>query len=215
MSFPIIISTNCIGANFYHNYLQIPFYSPFIWAVTSYESIMNIIQKWDKIHWFNTRIEENICKPLTYSVVVDNIFTIHYVHYFKSSDHDLLYKGASVFSNNIEEFIMNKYNERTKRMLTYGDTSNPYFICHEEKQFNRSYKDLTNIGSMKSPFKRVIITEKPLNTSKFTQDVLLLHEDKIQLPEPTILKYGNDIKTFFGISNFENKIDLADINTHQ
>lgn len=219
MKFPVIISTNCSGANFYHNYLNLQFYSPFIWSVTPYSSIIKIINGWNKINWLNFEIIKNKTRDLTYTLIIDNSIFVNYVHYFYSDKYIMPYhKGASVFSKNIIDFIKLKYTERTNRMLEYGNIKTPYFIVHEEEYSNENNKNgIKEICEIKSDFRRCVISHDILNCKR-DKNVKIIKTAEKMLPQPMIEMYGKDIQKWFKIDDsiiFTNNISLNDTTNHQ
>ena len=218
MKFPIIIGSNCSGANFYHNYLNIPFYSPFIWSVVPYKSLFILLTEWPNINWFSYKLIDNPNKELTYTLVIDKKIEIHFVHYFYSNKFiEPFYKGASVFSSNIKNFIIKKYTERTNRMFKYADINNPYFIIHQEDSLKTNdLSSLIDICKLDSNYKRVIINDKLKNT-KYNKNVLIINEKKL-LPQNSIEKNGRVIEAFFNIDpNIKNinSVSLNNSTNHQ
>lgn len=219
MKYPVIVSTNCSGANFYHNYLNLQFYSPFIWSVISYSDIIKLIEQWNNINFLSYKIVKNKTRELTYTLIIDDLIRVNYVHYFYSDTYEEpFYKGASVFSKNIIKFIEKKYVERTNRMINYGDISNPYFIIHEEEYTNENDPTgFQKICELKSDFKRALITHKNYKAANDKNSLLIKSDNKL-LPQNMIEKYGNNIKDWFKINDeiFKtNKVSLNMTTNHQ
>lgn len=214
MKYPVVIGSNCCAGNFYHNFLNMPFYSPFIWAVCPYFSIQYLLENWPTINWWNFEVKPNKERPLTYSLIIDSHVVIHYVHYFISNRYtDAFLKGASVFSKHIVGYLTEKYIERTLRMLSDGEVKSPYFIIHEEEFANGNPKNrLHRILTSDSPYKRAVITHSfDLSYVTVNPETVkyIFHPNKL-LPEQMIDRYGESISRFFDIDT--NHIDtLKDI----
>lgn len=208
MKYPVVIGSNCCAGNFYHNYLNTPFYSPFIWSVVPYDSILNLINKWPEINWDDIKIVANPTREFTLTLQLNQIADIHYVHYFWSEKHDKPYaKGASIFYRNIHQYLLNKYKERVSRMMSSGMMEAPMFIVHEEQYSNdKNGNILAEIMKMNTPYKRIVVTHT-VNLSSINPNAncLYIYDANKLLPEPMILKYGDKIANFCGI----NKDDLV------
>lgn len=202
MKYPVIVGSNCCAGNFYHNYLNTAFYSPFIWSVVPYESILNLINKWTIIDWNDIQIIPNKTREYTLTLKLNTLADVHYVHYFKSDKYNTPYaKGASIFYKQIDSYLRNKYTERVARMLEHGDVDHPIFIIHEEAYSNNNNANvLQQIMTCKSPYKRIIITHTiNLSSVKPDKNCLYIYDKNKMLPEPMILKYGDKISQFCGI----------------
>lgn len=215
IKYPVVVGSNCCAGNFYHNYLNTPFYSPFIWCVVPYDSIFNIMTHWTTIDWNDIKITPNPTRDLTFTLHINNIAALHYVHYFWSAKYTKPYaKGASIFYKNIHEYIINKYEERVNRMLTNGSIDNPIFIIHEEQYSNETNGDMIpKIMAYESPYKRIVITHTiDLSNRLSTKNCLYIFDSNKMLPEPMILKYGDTISEFCNINksnyNLNNNITL-------
>lgn len=217
MKFPVVIGSNCCAGNYYHNFLNIPFYSPFIWCVTPYDAIYKLLTGWNTISWKSIKISPNPTRDLTLTLTLNNNIPIHFVHYFYSKAHQTPFiKGASVFYKEIHKYLAEKYCERVKRMLAYGDMQTPYFIIHEENYGNDTCTEyLEKIIQLKSPFKRFVITHsKNLSNINPDENCNYVFDSVKKLPEPMILQYGNQISDWFGINPHELKSVQTVVSAH-
>lgn len=202
MKYPVVVGSNCCAGNFYHNYLNTAFYSPFIWSVVPYNSILNLISMWDKIDWSDIKIVPNPTREFTLTLQLNKIADIHYVHYFWSDKHSTPYaKGASIFYCDIHKYLLNKYKERVSRMLREGNVEAPIFIIHEEEYANEKNGNvLPEIMKLDTPYKRIIITHSSnLSSCKTNENCLYIYDSNKMLPEPMILKHGDEIAAFCGL----------------
>lgn len=76
----LVISNNCCGGRFYQQ-TNMKFNNPFIWMICPYDSIIYIMNNFDKIDWFNYEFEKSKLKENTFIIKVENNIEIHYVHY--------------------------------------------------------------------------------------------------------------------------------------
>lgn len=203
MKYPVIIGSNCCAGNFYHNYLNTPFYSPFIWSVVPYDSILNLVNSWNTIDWNDIKIVPNPTREYTLTLQLNKIANVHYVHYFWSAKHNTPFaKGASIFYKDIHSYLLNKYKERVARMLADGAIKTPIFIVHEESYANDKNTDvIPKIMTADSPYRRIVITHT-LNFSAVTPhaNCLYIYDANKMLPEPMVLKYGDKIAAFCNLN---------------
>lgn len=212
---PVVIGSNCCGANFYHHCLNIPFYSPFIWSTVPYDSLYYLVQNWPSINWYKIKLIPNNERPYTLTLIIDNIIKVHYVHYIFSPTHTTPYThGANVYYKDIHLYLLQKYKERVNRMLTYGDIKNPKFLIHEELFGNKStHSYVDKLFNMQSPYQRVFVTysntDYRLPQNSMAQNLLYIHDETCKLPQPMIEKYGNRLARFFGVSSKSHDSDLS------
>ena len=104
--------------------------NPFTWVDLDFESMFHLMNHWDTINWSKIRLEEHqhpYWEGKIYWLIVDNKVTIRYVHYlFDPLAKSPSVVGADVRYHRIWEYIVDKYVERTKRMLAL--CNNPAFV---------------------------------------------------------------------------------------
>ena len=168
----IYISQNCLAGHLYH-LKNIPFNHPFIWCVIDFNSMKTMITEWYKINFNNYVLE----KETNYNIIIDNKIKIQYVHYKFDSMCNIPIKKdpGDIFYNKIENYIVQKYEDRIKRMANdkplfcianfktiYNDAFYTYEQIKELEQFNnvkilRGFEDKTPIETSIEFFNRYII----------------------------------------------------------
>lgn len=126
-----IISHNCIGARIYQQ-KNMEYGNPFMWSVIPPEDFWYLYNHYDDIDFSNielTKIKnDNV-------VIVDGKVKVYYVHYrFDKNAKTPIQKikdGVDIYYNKIDEYILEKYNSRLKRMLEQG--VRPIFIVSDRE----------------------------------------------------------------------------------
>lgn len=150
-----LISHNCLAGNIYKNHLKEEFNNPFIWTVIDFNSMLYLIQNWNKINFKNYELIKD--EQWNFSIIIDNKVKVQYVHYKFNPNCKTprLDNVGSIHYYKIWEYIIQKYEERTKRMLEKNE--NPIFcICN----FNTIFLDaIYNVEQLKilSKYKNVYI----------------------------------------------------------
>lgn len=192
----IVIGSNCCGANF-HLQHDIKFQNPFIWAVTPYTDLLNIMNYWGHIKWFNIELSESPIKDNTFILTIDSMIHVHYVHYIFDHSADIPHvKGASVYYNCIWEYIIEKYFKRIRRMLS--EQCDPVFIIHEEPYANgnNSRLMLSQIANLDVPYKRAIITRFQHIAPPNNTNVIVINDAAKLQPQQMIETYDNVLYPF-------------------
>jgi hypothetical protein len=201
-----VISNNCCGGRLYQQ-TNNKFNNPFIWMISSYDSIYEVLNNFKNINWFNYEMDKSKIKPNTFIIRIDNKIEINYVHYiFDPTATQIIQKKkydieehwtGDICYNKIWEFVNEKYIERTKRMLSLKEE--PCFLIREETLGNSNIKyNLNDIANCNSQYKRIIITKNKniKRNDNFCKTILV---NRIENPEPTVKNNLKIIKEFFNI----------------
>lgn len=120
-----IITNNCLGGHIYRDVLKTEYKNPFIWCFL--EPYFDFIQNYPNINLFNYKLEKIDKKLGRFKIVIDNKYELKFWHYyFDKNAKTLIIDGRNVRYNKIWEYIVQKYEERTKRMLNKKEE--PIFI---------------------------------------------------------------------------------------
>lgn len=155
-----IVSHNCLGGYLYNNFMKVPYENPFIWTVIDYNSMFNLITKWDTINFKTYKLEKD--QNWNFYIVIDNLVKIQFVHYkFDPKAKTIIGNrekviGDTVYYCKIWEYIDEKYTSRLDRMLAKKE---PPIFC---------------ICNFKSDFKDACYTPKQLDELSKFKNVLLL-----------------------------------------
>ena len=198
-----IICNSCVGGFIYKNELKCSFKNPFIWNIIDFNSMYYMAKNYDQINFENYELTKD--KNWNFSLIIDGKIKINYVHYKfdpnaktikvdNKTDKEEEWIG-DVYYCKIWEFIYQKYEERTKRMLALNEE--PCFLIRDESFANANSKhSIKDIAYCNSPYKRIIITTDKSITRN--DDICkTIHVDKIEVPLPTILHNIKTIKEFF------------------
>lgn len=203
----LVISNNCCGGRLYQQ-TNTKFNNPFIWAVVPYDSIIYVMNNFEKINWFDYDFEKSKLRQNTFILKVENNIEFHYVHYKydpkaksiiqeKKFDKEENWTGDVLYYK-IWEFINQKYLDRTKRMLECNEE--PCFLIRDENYANANSKyTIKDIAYHQSKFKRIIIT-KDKNIIRNDEICKTIHPDKIEVPLPTIIHNFQQINDFFNLN---------------
>lgn len=120
-----IIANTCISAMVYRDYLKEEYPNPFCWNFIAAEDYFNLIKNFDTL---NFEIFELIKKEnFKFYIKIDNLVEVYYPHYRFDKNKTCIAKiGNGVYYNKMWEYVVQKYEERTKRMLNKKEE--PIFI---------------------------------------------------------------------------------------
>jgi uncharacterized protein (DUF1919 family) len=140
-----IISHNCIGARIYQ-LKNMEYGNPFMWSVVSPDDFWYLYNHFDEIDFNNIRItkikNDNV-------VVIDEKVKVYYIHYRYDKNAKTptrrIKDGVDIYYDKIDDYIVEKYNNRVKRMLE--QKVKPIFIVSDRefvanKELNMYKKDL-------------------------------------------------------------------------
>lgn len=203
----LVISNNCCGGRLYQQ-TNTKFNNPFTWAVVPYDSIIYVMNNFEKINWYDYEFEKSKLRPNTFIIKVENKIEFHYVHYkFDPSSKTIIQEKkfdkeenwtGDVLYCRIWEFINQKYLDRTKRMLECKEE--PVFLIRDEDFANNNSKyTIKDIANHPAKFKRIIIT-KDKNITRNDNICKTIHVNKIEMPLPTIRNNFKQIKNFLNLS---------------
>lgn len=160
-----VISNNCCGGWIY-KLLEQRFNNPFIWMLCPSQSIYSLFTYFSDIHWDKFNIAPSEIKTNTYKITVDGQIDIHYVHYVFNPSKSILCDKRSynrnlpISDNEIEycriwEYVVQKYVERVKRMLTLHES--PIFLLtdHSTKADTMS---IDTVMKCPSKYRRILFT---------------------------------------------------------
>lgn len=184
-----IISNSCVGAFLTRDYLKEEFSNPFIWSYIDNKSFYNLIKNYDNINWFNYELVKD--NNWNFSIIIDKQIKVDYPHYkFDKNANELTYfdednQNRNVYSNKIWEYIIEKYEERTRRMLTKNEK--PLFLlatCYDFniKDYNHHYDIdwINNIDLLETKY-RVILVSKHFKFNNKLCYIYKYSKDNIEL----------------------------------
>lgn len=136
-----IISNNCIGGYIYTE-TKTMYNNPFMWTNILTPEFVNLVNSYNNIDFLNYNItyehtgwNDNGDLPkntLVTTVHIDNLVDVYYTHHLYYSKYDTIHKltnGNRLLSNNMKDFVDEKYNSRIQRMIKVNEP--PIFIYLE------------------------------------------------------------------------------------
>jgi len=143
-----IICNSCVGGFIYKNELKCSFKNPFIWNIIDFNSMLYLIKNYEKINFNDYELVKD--KKWNFSIIIDKQVTIQYVHYkFDPKANKPYIKYIDYYSNKVWEYIVQKYDERKKRMLV--ENEKPIFIFanwFNVKETNLTYEQLKILNDL-------------------------------------------------------------------
>lgn len=123
-----LVSNSCVGAYLMRDHYRYQYNNPFCWSFILVDDFVTLMKEWDNIDFMNYTVDK--CgKKLEdgFKTVIDGKVTLLWYHYkFSPKFARPTTKGINVFYNRIWEYISEKYEERTRRMLAAKE--DPVFI---------------------------------------------------------------------------------------
>ena len=149
-----IISNTCIGSYIQRDCLKQKYSNPFCWNIIKAPEMIKLIKHWDSINFQNYEIVKD--KNWRFSVIIDGLVKVDFVHYLFSANDDVPRKrGVEIFYNKIWEYIAEKYEERTKRMLELKE--DPIFIIGTSYPYDfYSEAEIKTICKIQTRYKIII-----------------------------------------------------------
>lgn len=134
------ISHNCVSGRMYQQ-KNIANGNPFVWCMITPDDFWYMYCNYDKINFNNIEIGKD---KSSIKITIDGKVSVLYPHYKYSRDCQNPTKKSEIdiFYNKIDEFVVEKYRTRLKRMV-----GNPLFIVTDREfpeltQYNFSKNDL-------------------------------------------------------------------------
>ena len=192
-----VISNNCCGGWLY-KLTNTQLNNPFMWMLTSYDSILYTINNFASINWGNFKLDESELKPNTYKIIVEQQVSLHYIHYLFNPSRKVICDKKSYMSNlpiddneveycKIWEYVVNKYVNRTKRMRSLQEP--PVFLLMDDASSHndKMYDIITN----QTNYHRIILTTQQYNVRDINTHIITLTQ--IDNPMVVMTKHYQDI----------------------
>ena len=189
-----LIGNSCASAYLTKDHENGKFINPFCWNIIDFVSMYNLISNFSKISWesFETRIE----KDSSYSLIIDNSVTVNYAHYKYSPTVDKKIcendEGTDFISKNIEDYLIDKYKIRIKRMI--DSKIDPTFVIASRNiplRNNYSADQIVKLLSINTTYTIIAASEFDINA-----DLIDLHSKNrefILLPKSSIKDNGRTL----------------------
>lgn len=155
-----IICNNCVGARLYQLQNK-QFNNPFMWSSIYVGDFIELSKNWDNINFNDIELSYKDCfgKKDVSTITIDphnyNI-CVGYIHHIYEKDTEFRKQDINVYSNNILDYINEKYLIRLDRMN--NDISDPVFVF--DCQPNPSdiyYNKVEQYCTLNIPYKRILL----------------------------------------------------------
>lgn len=168
-----LIGNSCVGAFIIRDFLKEEYINPFCWNIIDYKSMYNLIKYYDSINFLNYKLinENNV-----FSILIDDKVKVKYIHYKKDKNiNGIKFEAFDVLSNNIEKYIIEKYESRVKKMLSKKEKPIFLIAAGYTQEYYYSEKELKSIIDINSPYKIIISYDKC--KIKSTNNVIILNHN--------------------------------------
>jgi hypothetical protein len=191
-SIPNIVTNNCIGGFIYRDILNCEYQNPFIWSLIF--NFNYFAQDFNNINFDNFKLINSNNIPNGYELIIDNKYFIKYIHcYFDKTKTVPSIVDTCVKYNKIDEYIIEKYLKRLKRMKKLNST---VFIVADINIGN----DAIIMYQLLSQKNKILIFSTENYRNKFTINKNLkfysIKKDDINYPKIITDKYKNEILNF-------------------
>lgn len=131
-----LVSNSCVGAYLMRDYYKYQYNNPFCWSFILVDDFVTLMKDWDNINFMNHELKK--CgKKLEdgFKTIIDGKITLLWYHYkFSPKFKKPTTKGIDVYYDHIWEYIIKKYEERTRRMLALKEK--PIFIFADSYNYD-------------------------------------------------------------------------------
>jgi len=167
---------NCCISNYISNIAGEGNTNPFSWIDLDFNSLYYLITNWKNVDW-NDYTMVKVPHPYQnrdmFEIVIENKVHLRYIHYlYEKSATKPTVSGNNIFYCKIWEYIVQKYEERLKRMLERNES--PIFIT-EWEHMDYDEEAFWKIEKEDLKYKLVIITyNKNLKTNN--KNILVIYD---------------------------------------
>ena len=168
---------NCCISNHLANLANEGNSNPFTWIDMDFNSLLYLITHWENINWKDYELSREkhpyYKNHNLYEIIIENKIHLKYVHYlFDKTATTLKTQPPNTYYCRIWEYIVQKYEERTKRMLARNEK--PVFIT-EWEHLDYDESAFWKIEKEDLKYKLVVITyNKNLKTNN--KNILVIYD---------------------------------------
>ena len=196
-----IISNCCAGGEFYKRVYKTQYMNPFIWSMMTADDFITLLKNYGKINYKKYKI-----KPVKdedyFALEIDGKFDIVYTHYHYK-DVEKTVHNVDVYYRDIKKYIVEKYLDRTNRMLSSNEAPEFFIISYTKYLYNYTYDKMLEIIDLinKLGFKCTIITQYYSLLEKSNDKIKIIHD-------PNVAKESENFPLFL-IRDNARKLGLA------
>lgn len=170
-----LIGNSCVSAFIIRDFLKEEYTNPFCWNIIDYKSMYNLIKYYNTINFLNYKLVYLNDKN-TFAIIIDNKVTVMYIHYKKDETVEgIKYELSNVKSNNIEKYIVEKYESRVKKMLSKNEKPVFLIAAGYNQEYYYTENELKTIINLNSPYKIIISYDKC--NIKSSKNVIVLNHN--------------------------------------
>ena len=199
-----LIANNCCGA-YWYKYNDLQFNNPFVWMVLDYPYMLNLAMQYKNIDFTKIKLfQGNLDQHDYYGININENINIEYVHYrYKENVENIQKEGVELFSKNIHKFTVDKFFNRTARMLKLNE--DPTFLIMDYK--DHYYTENTQHFIDQVKYDTIIFTNNNYKINRDNVQLILTKEQSIThrriQPEDFIKTYNNDINNAIKILSYK------------
>ena len=150
--------------------------NPFTWIDLDFDSLYYLITNWENVKWNDyeiNRVKHPYRNCHLFEIIIENKVHLRYVHYlFDKTAKKPRTVGQDVKYCKIWEYIVQKFEERTKRMLERNEK--PIFIT-EWEHMNYDEAAFWKIEKENLKYKLVVITSNK-NLKTDNKNILVIYD---------------------------------------
>lgn len=109
-----LVGNSCVSAFIMRDCFKQEFNNPFCWAKIDFNSMYNLISKWDSIHFDKV---DFIKSNNFYNAIIDDVVKVQYIHYIEDNKrNEISFEKSNVIGPNILDYVKTKYFSRLAKM---------------------------------------------------------------------------------------------------
>ena len=109
-----LVGNSCVSAFIMSDCFKQEFNNPFCWSKIDFNSMYNLISKWDSIHFDKV---DFIKSNNFYNAIIDDVVKVQYIHYIEDNKrNEISFEKSNVIGPNILDYVKTKYFSRLAKM---------------------------------------------------------------------------------------------------
>lgn len=193
-----IISANCLGGHIYRDLLHVKYDNQFIWTRIDSDSFIYLLENYEKVNFDNFILTKESKQLENFRIIIADKIKIQFNHHRFDKNAVLpTIRNVDVYYNKIWEYIVEKYELRTKRLSKTID-----LVAVDDWSDNINVNKILEICKNKN-YPLFICTNRlpEMNTEKIIIKPRLIHDNHGPGPGDIWQDYNKEIKTLLKIKS--------------